>query len=117
MTIAWPNVKFPKPAFPLPYLQASLFFATTATLGIGDDSDDQILGFLQVEVVWPEGDGEVAAAEVAGQVIDHFARGTVMTDGTTTVKVTLAPTRMTAIKDSPYVRIPVTIRFESFASH
>lgn len=117
LPIAYPDTKFTRPADNGPYLQASLFFATTATISIGDDDPNQILGFLQVEVVWPEGRGEQEASEVASQVIDHFSRGTVMTEGTTKVKVVQAPYKMTVLKDPPYTRTPVTVRFESFASH
>lgn len=120
MTIAYPDVKFSRPqgtspSAPLPYLEASIFLAPTESFGIGDDSANEISGFLQVDVVYPENAGAIEPAEVAAQVISHFKRGTLLTEGSTKVKIDRPPYKMTPVKDPPYTRTPVTIRWQVFA--
>lgn len=117
MAIAYPDVDFLRPELDgvkLPYLEASIFFAPTETTAVGASASNTINGFLQVDVVYPQGAGAIEPANVAGQVISHFKRGTVLTEGGVKVCINRAPYKMSPIKDPPYTRTPVTIRFEVY---
>lgn len=112
------DVKKDKPfvnGVPQPYLEAKVFRAPTETLAVDDDATAMHVGFFQVDVVYPEGKGSIAPTQIADIVKDHFPRGTVLTDGSTKVRIDLDPYVMSQIKDGPYTRTPVSIRFRAFA--
>lgn len=119
ITVAWPDDReFVKPVsggVPQPYLEAKLFRAPTETLSVDEGGANAVVGFLQVNVVYPDGAGIMTPSELADLVILHFQRGTVLTEGDVKVLIDKAPYAMTPIDDKPYTKTPVTIRYQAFA--
>jgi hypothetical protein len=117
LSIAYPDVGFEKPqsnGVPLPYLEVKIFRAATDTLGVQHQSSNRQAGILQIDVMFPQDSGDIEPTEICDLVASHFKRGTRMVDGSTTVHVDLAPTKMTPLKMPPYVSHPVSIRWHSF---
>jgi hypothetical protein len=75
--------------------------------GVSDGEMSQ--GLLQINVVWPKNAGLLDAAEIAGLVMAHFAKGTLMTSGATTVKVGRQPWDSAPLVEPDRVFIPVTV--------
>jgi hypothetical protein len=125
--VSWPDVAtagstvFEKPkdsnGNPLTYLEARLFWGPTEAISVDELSENDLTGFLQITILRPKMLGEIGARELAALLIQHFRRGTVMTDGSVSVRVNRAPYAMTVIDDPPYTRTPVTVRWQAFAAH
>ena len=109
MQVAWPNVDFTPPASG--YLRATHLPADTRQASLGDAGLNRHIGIFQVDVFLAEGGGETAVKDIAGAVIAHFKRGTVLTTGGIVLKVNEPPTLGPVLKASPYIQAPVTIRY------
>ena len=74
LAVAMPDVAFQPPVDSqggaLPYLRIDLFSNAPFWEGLASGRIDQ--GLLQVTVVWPEGEGIVAARRAASDVMAHF---------------------------------------------
>lgn len=112
MPIAWPNLSFTPPAGE--YLEVTFMPNTNVNQFIGNNSKTQHQGLLQVTVVSKSGIGIVGPNEVAGKIVEHFAKGTkIIADGVK-VKIDRKPTVAAPMQDADRVRVPVTIRYISF---
>lgn len=110
-SIAWPNVAFDPPA--AGYLAASLFPSEAQQVTLGGSGYNRHTGLFQVSVFLPKGEGEVDVRTVASEVVAQFKRGTDLTSGSFTLRIVRPPTVGPALYEgnSPYVQIPVTIRY------
>lgn len=107
LPIAWPE---PTTAFVPPtngrYLEVHFFPNAPAFQGLEGETLDQ--GLLQINVVWPKNQGELAPGRVAKAVRAHFAAPQSLFSVATKTKIT--GTRITrALKEPTELRVPVTI--------
>ena len=112
-SVAWENAPF-EPVSGAIYLAESYLPATTAPVGIADDSSDQFVGVYQVSVFARSDMYKLDAHTLADSVIEHFARGsTVLYEGQA-VRIessSIAPSQL----DGDRFIIPVSINWRSFA--
>lgn len=109
MPIAWPGTDLRPPSGG--YLRASHLPNTTAQITLGTSGLNRHVGLFQIDVMWPESEGLTEPLERAGAVIAHFARGTTMTRGGVTVRVTSPPSLAPAQHDPPFMMVPVSIPY------
>lgn len=89
------------------YLEAKFFENTPRWQGLSAGRMDQ--GLLQIDVVWPRGQGLPAPGAVADAVVAYFPQGLELFSGSTKVKVSGAPSRAQPISEDRQLRIPVTV--------
>ncbi len=90
-----------------PYLRARVLPNRPRAEGLHSGKLPQ--GMLMIDVVTPKGFGEIAAANIVGQVKAHFAKLTRLTSGATTVMIDKQPWAGPDIAGAAEVFIPVTI--------
>lgn len=113
LPVSYPDIPFTPPASA--YLEVRHLPNSNVNLFVGDDAPIQYRGLLQITVVYPSGKGIVAPNEVAGKLVDHFKKGTVLRSGATKVRVYEKPSVAPSSQDTDRVRIPVTIKYNCFA--
>ena len=109
LPVAWEDRPFSPSG---PYLRVSMLPA---------EPDDPVLGqglqrhqgVYQVSVFVPAGSGPVTAESKAANIAALYARGTVMTQGTTRVVIDRTPQVGRLMPDGPYSFIPVSIRYRA----
>jgi hypothetical protein len=113
LPVAWPEVAF-APETDAPdgkYLAVSFFPNRPAWEGIASGKVDQ--GLLQVSVVWPKGEGQIAPLQVAASVMAQFAKGLELVSGATKVKVYGEPWAAPPIVEADKVSVPITIPWKA----
>jgi hypothetical protein len=115
--VAVPNVAFtpPSAAPGIVWLRGSFLPADTYALGLSYASTNQHYGIFQVDVFYNQGQGELAPARIAAAVIQYFKRGTQLTKDGFRIEVTDTPRRSAMIKDDPWIMIPVSIPYKTYA--
>lgn len=118
LTIAMPNRAFTPPtsAPTAKWLRATFLPADTETLGLGADDDNKHYGYLQIDVFHGQGAGALAPARIAAAAVTYFARGSKFTRDGITVEIIKQPYRMAALKDDPWLMIPVRIAYCCFTN-
>lgn len=123
LTIAMPNRAFTAPADKTTsggstvygkWLRATVLPAETETLGIGAEDANKHYGFLQVDTFHAQGAGALAPARIAAAAISYFARGSKFTRDGITVEIIRQPYAAPAVKDDPWLMIPVRIPYCCF---
>ncbi|MDB5724629.1 MAG: hypothetical protein JWQ16_1383 [Novosphingobium sp.] len=117
LAIALPNVAFTKPT-PGPaakYLEATFMPVQSVEMGVSFDAHVQHYGLLQISVFYGLGAGEYAPGRIASQIIQYFARGTVLIKDGFKVRIDKAPFRGPLIKDDTWMQVPVSIPYQCFA--
>ena len=108
--INYPNIEYSTPTGD--HLNVFVLNSTPDTIGIA-----RIIwysGFIQIDSVVEHGVGEVKAATNAQAVMDAFPIGTVLTNGTTSIRVDDAPYASAGIvRDDGWYSIPITIPYNS----
>jgi len=89
------------------YLAVKFLPNTPAWEGLADGKIDQ--GILQVEVVWPKGQGQIAPVNIAGAVAAWFPKGLKLYRAGVRVKVSTEPVDAAPLTDPDKLRIPVSI--------
>lgn len=111
LPVAMPDVAFQPPidsqGGALPYLRIDLFSNEPFWEGLASGRIDQ--GLLQVTVVWPEGEGIVAARRAASDVMDHFHKGLRLFGPATRVTVNKEPWAASPITEAAETLTPITI--------
>lgn len=111
--IAWPNKGF-KPTPGTAWLRPSILPAETIQETLGDSGVNRHSGLLQIDVFWPAGEGIERPVEVAGALIKHFKRGTVLAGSTFYVRVPTPPSRATHRDETNWCQVPVLIPWLAF---
>lgn len=109
----------PTPAPGVLWLRASFLPAAPEALGISFASNNRHIGIFQVSVFGYQGDGEYVPGRIAATVIQWFKRGTRLTSDGFVVETgygSQVPRRAPLVEDPPWVMIPVSIPFQSFAT-
>ncbi|HXU02759.1 MAG TPA: DUF4128 domain-containing protein [Polyangia bacterium] len=117
--LALPNINFTPPAVGsnVFWLKADFLPADSFSPSIGYDADLQHYGLMQVSVFYGQGSGELAPARLAARVIELFPRGQQLIKDGFVVAMWRHPFRGSMIKDDPWVMIPVSVPYISFAPH
>jgi len=117
LTIALPNIAFTPPTVSkaAKYLRATLLPADTATLGVSNSSHDRYYGFLQLDIFYGVGGGEIAPRRIAAAAMSYFIRGTRIQSNGFNVDVLETPKiGPQSIKDS-WAMLPLRIPYTCFA--
>jgi hypothetical protein len=97
-----------------PYFDVAHLPNVTLSPFVSGDSK-RLRGIHQVTVVYPTGAGIVPAYDLAGEIVDHFKKGTVIlgtVDGEPVkVQIISAPWAAGHLIDGTWIRVPVTIPF------
>lgn len=119
LTIALPNIAFTPPTISATakYLRASFLPVPSVPLAISYTSVNQHYGTFQVDVFYGQNGGEIAPARIAADIIAWFAPGTDLTSGSYTVHIQRTPYRGPAIKDDPWLMLPISIPYIAFATN
>lgn len=119
ITIALPYIKFdqPNPDPTAKWLRATFVPADSFALAVGPSGPNQHYGFLQMDVFYGQGVGEIGAMRIAAEISAYFKFGTVMTRDGFSVQVVDVPKIRQSIRDDPWVMIPVRIPYKSFANN
>ena len=116
LPVAYPNVKFTPPASGF-WLQADFIPNTNRDLYLSHADPVEHRGLLQITVVGPLDVGLTGAMEIALQVSAHFQGfkdfNSDLYGSSVKVSVTGKPSIGGAIKDPPYLRVPVTVPWQS----
>jgi len=113
LPVSYPDNPFTPPAGA--YLEVRHLPNSNVNLFVGDDAPVQYRGILQITVVYLSAKGIVAPSEVAGKIVDHFKKGTVLRSGIVAVRIYEKPSVAPSMQDTDRVRIPVTIKYNCFA--
>lgn len=111
LKIAWPDVDFVPPAEG--YLRVTFLPNVTVQGDLGTLGRNRHAGLFQVSLMWPEGYGSGEPMALAGEIIAHFKRGTVITRDGVTIHIDRPPYLSPALKDPPFTQYPVTISYRS----
>lgn len=124
IAISLPNIAFTPPESKVTvgaattygkYLRASFLPAPSFETGISWDAHNQHYGLMQLDVFYGQGAGEYAPGRIASAIIDYFKRGTRLTKDGVTVLINKAPYRGPMLRDDPWMCVPVSIPYLSFA--
>lgn len=100
-----PVAAFVKPQGP--YLEARVLLNRPRYEGLSAGRLPQ--GMLMINVVEPKGRGEIEPAVIGRKVLDHFAKGSRLTVGATTVVVDKEPWMAAGIAGDVETRYPITV--------
>ena len=116
--VAYPNVEFTPPTVgpTAKWLRASFLPADTLSPFMKHPGPNRHYGFMQVDVFWGVGGGDIAPARLAADIIQWFKRGTSIRREGFLVRVVRTPYRGPTIKDDPWSMIPVRIPYLCYAS-
>ncbi len=112
--IAWPGTDY-KPKAGGSYLRPSVLPNTTRSPFLSLDAENQYLGLFQVLICDVSGSGGIKAREIAGQITQAFARGSVITRDNVSIHVSAPPTVGNDMQEPDRLIVPVTIPYFSFA--
>lgn len=114
LTVAYPGVTFPAQGAAKPdnYLEVTFLPNQTRQVTMGTDPQ-QVLGILQVSVIWKAGQGFIKPLDIAASIISHF-RGAVLLENDCRVTVTQEPWAAAPIQETDRVKIPVSIPYQAF---
>ena len=85
-SIAWENAAF-IPANGTLYVKEFTMPAGTMAVGIANDSSDDTVGIYQLSVYAPANGSKVPALDMVDKLTTHFARGTKIVKGDTTIEI------------------------------
>jgi hypothetical protein len=109
LSTAWQNVPF-TPISGTPYQRATLLFATPDNREVGGNFQE--LGFLQVDLFYPQSVGPKAAESRADLIRSAFKCGASFGG----VQVTATPEIKPAYNDGDRFVIPIRVRFNTYVS-
>jgi len=115
LQIAQPGIDFPAAGQTKPdnYLAAFFFPNRTTNTELGS-GPEQHRGIMQVSVFWKKGVGHVKPLDVAGAIIDHFAKGTTLYKSGVKIVIDRKPYAASIIEETDRVQVPVTVSYHSF---
>jgi len=109
---AFENVSFTPPSSTVPYQEAHVLFARPDNRETG--TSHQELGYLQVKLLYPMGQGSGAAMARAELLRTTFVRASTVTSGGVVVNIIETPEITTVGNENGRYCVIVKIRFRSF---
>lgn len=110
LPVAWPGIHFTPPASGL-WLEFAWFPNETRNIALGNDGS-QLRGFGQVSCCGRPGAGLLPVANLSGEVITHFAKGTQL--GVATVE--RKPWASSVLTSDERISVPVTVRYSGIVT-
>lgn len=110
--VAFPGVSFAPPAGT--YLEVTLLTNLNVNRGVSNDSTTEHRGILQITVASPSNGGIIAPMGIAGKVVAHFERGTVIYSNDVSLRIEGRPSVAQPLQEADRLRIPVTIPYYAF---
>ena len=115
LPVAWPNKPF-TPTAGSGYLRAHFMPAEPFPAAAGEDAENRYIGFVQVDVLWPDGEGLKDLLVYADKVAAHFKRGTVISATSFPVAIRRPPYVMQPAKEGAWWVVPVRIYYVADAT-
>ncbi len=115
VAVALPNSTY-KRTTGFPYIKASFLPGEPSQATLGPDGSNRHVGIFQATLFWQEGKGMSAPGEMADEIVDHFARGTVLTQGDEVISITRAYAGPAMIEPG-WLYIPITVQYYCYASN
>ena len=109
LPVAWPNVKFNPPSNS-PWLAFHWVPADSGAATMGDGGEDELVGFVQVDVNVPQDSGEAATETVLTALENHFIAGREVINDSQVATV-VSSSRSSGRAVDPYWRTSLTINF------
>ncbi|NOQ31790.1 MAG: hypothetical protein GQ570_11770 [Helicobacteraceae bacterium] len=97
-----------------PYQSAHLSDIITVDMSLSFDNRQQYLGFFQVNLKYPIGQGVGAMVTEALRIIAHYERGLVLTKDDIEVRILETPTRSKVSVDNDRGIMAVRINFQAY---
>ena len=97
-----------------PYEELHLLINDPESAGMGINSGVWRTGIFSVLLYYPPGSGAKPAAQRAKEIADHFTRGTTLTSGSVTVKLTKPAKVKTSRREADRYLVPVHIPYLAF---
>lgn len=112
LPIAYSDAAFTPPA--TAYLQVDFIPNTNVDQFLSDDGTVQHRGLLQVTVVHPVNIGVIKPNEIAGLIVQHFAKGTKLYRDGVKVRIYAKPSVAPPLQEPDRLRVPVVISYQAF---
>jgi hypothetical protein len=110
LPVAWAGIGF-DPTEGQTYLAVQHMPNITESWTVSGD-DKRLRGLHQITVVYPkDGSGIVPAYDLAGEVVEHFKKGTNLVGHGFKVQISSAPWPAPHLTEGDWIRIPVTVPF------
>lgn len=111
IAVSFPGIEF-SPVDGEPYLQAQHLPNRTQNVFIGNQAPSQHVGLLQVSVMWPaDNQGEIPAKDLAGALLQHFSKGTVLFIDGVNVRIEQKGWISPGLDEPDRLRVPCTIPY------
>lgn len=125
-TISWPMEPFTPPSSggsPSPYVECRNIPNRNSRMFIGSNEPHDRKGILQLSLCWPVADVGTGSGktnpdvltERAGQLAAHFPTDHRMIFDGVDVRVSSAPDVAQGYLDGPYIKVPVSVPWRTFA--
>ncbi len=115
MPVAWENTRYERSKDG--FLEPQQFPIPTEQVTLGTNGQNRHIGIFQVTINWPLGKGAETPKHMAGDIIRHFKRGTVITKDGETIKIITPPGIDTGFPEDDFYRLPVSIRYRVDANN
>jgi hypothetical protein len=116
MPVSAPNVTY-TPTTGTPYLRVWHMPAVTDWLGLDPNENlNEHRGVLQIDVMWPAGQGVMQPLERADAIAAHFQRGQQFTHGGVTTQIVLPAEVARGDQDGAWFSIPVSVFYVALTS-
>lgn len=113
LPVAWPNKVYePEGA---PYLRVAQFVNENIRVVLKGSGPHERRGILQLSVVTPLNGGQSPGTALAGAIAEQFPADRDLYSEDVKVRIQMAPTVMTPIKEDAAWVVPVSIRYEALA--
>lgn len=110
---AWQNVRF-EPTTGTTWVRMTLNPSRRRPQDVTATGLQRYDGLFLVDVFAPEANGPAAAETLADAVVDSFEAGTVLSSGGQTIEIEWAEISTSAVADSPWFQVPITIKWKAF---
>lgn len=114
-TVAWENVHF-TPTIGSPYLKPFLLPGEPIQAEIGENGRNRHVGVFQISLFYPAGNGIGLADTMRDGIIEHFKRGTILTNGVINVEIIKAYGGP-ILEEPGWMHRPITIRYRVLVSN
>lgn len=84
--IVWGNTHY-EPETGVPYISADFRPASSAPVGVGEESAIREIGFYQLSVAVPSGDGKATLKQIVSELQQYFKTGSTLSYGGIAVRV------------------------------
>lgn len=113
--VAWENIEF-NPVDGTSYLRPVFMPSEPSQASLGTSGLNRKIGIFQVSVVHPLMDGSGPAAAKADAIVNHFKRGTTLTQDGLNIRIAKA-WRGPGLTQGKWYTIPVSVSWYAYATN